>query len=307
LRDAGDRIVTAAPVEPDAPGTGLESGVTLYQPSTRVRYRRAGGGGRGAGPQYPPVALAFDYVLPAGFSGPVSLEITDATGRVVRTIQAGPAGGRGQRGGRGGGDPDPPSPAGSGEAGMGGGGRGRGGAASLTSSPGHNRYLWDYRWADGGPLVAPGKYTARVGSSSKTFEVVVDPAVLKDGITTADLVDQQNFLLRVRDALVQANELRGRLQQAMQKAGVGLPPSPGPGEWVGSAKYAHPLQGLWARVVTAPGTYEQGMLIDQLSNIIRAEGSADQKVGAEARKRLDDLLTEMKSIDAELKRLAGAS
>jgi hypothetical protein len=155
--------------------------------------------------------------------------------------------------------------------------------------------------------VAPGKYTARLGASSKTFDVVVDPAVLKDGITAADLVDQQNFLLRVRDALAQANELRGRLQQAMQKAGVAQPPSPGPGEWVRSAKYVHPLQGLWARVVTAPGTYEQGMLIDQLSNIVRAEGSADQKVGAESRKRLDDLLAEMKSIDAELKRIGGSS
>ena len=35
--------------------------LTLLRPSTRVRYRRAGGG-RGAAPQYPPVALAIDYV-----------------------------------------------------------------------------------------------------------------------------------------------------------------------------------------------------------------------------------------------------
>ena len=61
--------------------------LTLLRPSTRVRYRRAGGG-RGAAPQYPPVALAIDYVLPDGFSGPLTLTIADAQGRVVRTVEA---------------------------------------------------------------------------------------------------------------------------------------------------------------------------------------------------------------------------
>lgn len=65
--------------------------------------------------------------------------------------------------------------------------------------------------------------------------------------------------------------------------------------------YPHPLQRLYARLVTAPGTYEQGMLIDQLGNIVSAEGGADQKVGAESRRRLDDLLKEMAAIDAALK------
>lgn len=309
-----DRVVSAAPVNgqgtagtqrSEARGTAPIvdlSKPTLLQPASQVRYRRAGGGGRGSGPQYPPVALAIDYILPAGFNGPVSLEISESTGRVVRTIQPGPAGsGRGQGSGRGGGaDPDDPDMRG---------GRGRGGSVPLTTKPGHNRYLWDYRWANGGPLAAPGKYTVRLvagdAPTSRTFEIIVDPAVLKDGITVADLVEQQNFLLRVRDAQTAANELRGRIQQAMQTAGVEAPASPGPGQRVSSMKYSHPLQGLWARVVTAPGIYEQGMLVDQLSNIARVEGAADQKVGAESRKRLDDLEKEMKAIEAELQKVAG--
>ena len=65
-------------------------------------------------------------------------------------------------------------------------GRGRGGAAPLTTRPGHNRYLWDYRWANNGPLVAPGKYrrdadaagrsAAPTPPASVDFEVQVDPA-----------------------------------------------------------------------------------------------------------------------------------
>jgi hypothetical protein len=165
--------------------------------------------------------------------------------------------------------------------------------------------MWDYRWANGGPTVAPGKYTVRLrvgdtpAGTPRTFEVKPDPRLAKDGITAADLVAQEKFLLALRDATVEANALRAKLQQAMTKAGVQPSPSPGPGEWPASVKHAHPLQALWARLVSAPGTYEQGMLIDQLSNIARAEGGADQKVGQEARKRFDDLVKELKAIEAE--------
>jgi hypothetical protein len=238
-----------------------------------VRYRRSVGG-QGSSPEYPPVALAIDYLVPPGFEGALTLEILDAQGRVVRAISSG----------------------------SGGGGRGPGTAVSTT--PGHHRLLWDYRWSDDGPLGAPGKYTARLGSSSRTFEVLPDPAVIADGITVADLVDQQEFLLRVRDAQRGAQRLRDRIRDAMAKASVPLPPAPGPGERIAGMTYAHPLQELWSRVARAPGIYQQGMLIEQLGNILRAEGGADQNVGTESRRRFDDLLSEMRSIEADLQRLS---
>jgi hypothetical protein len=132
----------------------------------------------------------------------------------------------------------------------------------------------------------------------------VAPGVVTAGTTPADLVEQQNFLLRVRDTMTEARQFQQRLQQAMQKGSVPLPASPGAGESVGSMTYQHPLQRLWARVVTAPGTYEQGMLIDQLSNISRAESGADQKVGTESRRRLDDLIKELKSLQAEFDKMS---
>jgi predicted RNA-binding protein len=194
-------------------------------------------------------------------------------------------------------------------------GRGRGGTLPLTVRPGHNRYLWDYRWSANGPLAAPGKYRAAIlpgtvadaataaPQASAEFEVQIDPGVLEDGVTMADLLEQQNFLLQVRDAITAANQLRTRTQQAMEKADIQPAKSPGPGEWVSGMSYAHPLQRIWARLVTAPGIYEQGMLIDQLGNIVRAEGGADQKVGAESRKRFEDLLGEMKAIEGELSKI----
>ena len=279
---------------------------TLLQPASRVRYRAAGGGRRGGGPEYPPTALALDYLLPEGFNGPLALEISDAKGRVVRTVS--PAAGRGGGGGRGqapavaqAADPDDPD--------MRLAGRGRGAAAGLTLKPGHNRFMWDYRWSSGGPLAAPGKYTAKLASGdvveTKSFEVTVDPGVLKDGVTVADLVGQQDFLLALRDTIGEATLTRERIEQAMAKVNVQPPPAPGPGESISARRTTHPLQALWARLVTARGTYEQPMLLDQFNSISRVESGADQKIGAESRRRYEDLVKEMKAIEGELEKVAG--
>ena len=303
IADSGGRPAAGAaitiPLRAQTPsGQHLDlSRPALLQPADVIRYRRAGGGRGGDGPEYPPVAAAIDYVLPDGFSGPLTLEITDSTDKVVRTVQASARGGRGAgrgRGREGSADTQDMRFA------------GRGAVAGATMQPGHNRYMWNFQW-DNGVMAAPGKFTVKMTAGevvqSRTFQVKVDPGVLKDGITQADLVEQQNFLIRVREAQERARNLRMRLQQAMQSASVAVPPSPGAGEWVGNMTYEHPLQQLWARLVTAPGSYEQGMLIDQLSNIVRAEGGADQKIGREARMRFDDLLKELKGLESAFEKV----
>jgi photosystem II stability/assembly factor-like uncharacterized protein len=279
----------------------------LLQPASQIRYRASGGGRRGGGPEYPQTALAIDYLLPEGFSGPLSLEITDAKGRVVSTAAPAPARGGGAGRGRGGDAPDQD---------MRFIGRGRGGGASgLAVRPGHNRFMWNYRWANGGPLAAPGKYTVKLTAGaetqSKTFDIVVDPGVMKDGVTVADLVEQQDFLLALRETMADAAATRQRLEAAMKQAGVQPPPAPGAGESTSQqlealAKSTEPgakLQALWARMVTARGTYEQPMLLDQFNSINRVESGADQKIGAESRRRYEDLVAELKAIQAELAKL----
>ena len=253
----------------DLPAETL-GGVKLVKPSTRIRYRRAAGE-TGTAPRYPPVSLAIDYFLPDGFGAPLSLEIRDMSGRLVHAAQSGAA--RAEE--------------------------------RLPTRPGHNRYHWNYRWPGGGPLAAPGTYRAQLGGAAAAFDVRVDPAVLAHGTTVADLVAQQEFLLDVGAARAEAERLRERVREAMRKAGVPPPPPPGPGESVLRVRYAHPLQALWARIVTAPGTYQQGMLIDQLSNIIAAEGAADQRIGAESRRRLADLRDEMRGIEGTLQKASG--
>ena len=297
-KNAGRSTTTTAA----APALDLSS-PALIQPASTVRFRSGGGRGGGMSPQFPASSAAIDYILPAGFSGSVSIEITDAKGRSVRTTSSSAGSGRAGRG-RGGAAAEPDDP----EAQP----RGRGFQPPLTTRPGHNRYMWDYRWTGNVPA-APGRYSVKLTAGSvtrtATLEFLVDPRVTKDGITTADLVAQQEFLLTLRDTITEANQARVKVQEAMQQAGVQPAPSPGPGESTtdlitklqkeGTA--ASKLQALWARLVTAPGTYEQGMLIDQLQNIVRAESGADQKVGQESVRRFDDLTTELHAIEAEIK------
>jgi len=299
LRQAHGRLMTSA-----APASPLRSVAApeLLAPRTQTRFRYSAIGGIAGStpgdfsvPQYPPLGLAFDYLLPANAPADLTLEIADASGRVVRTIQGAGA----QRSGQ--------------EQAMRGPRRGAA-TAVLTGKAGHNRVVWDYRWAaEGGipPMAAPGKYTARltVGGVTRTatFSVDVDPRVLKDNVTVADLVEQQNFMLKVNAAIADARRLAARMEQTFTKAGFQAPIPPGPGEDVTTVKYDHPAQGIWARLVDAAGPYPKPVLINQLQNIVRMLAQADQKVGKDAYERFADLETQLAALKAEANKIAGTA
>ena len=295
LRRIGDRDMTMT-----AAGASIPI-AEIVAPRTQARFRYSAVGGIAGAPagdfsvpQYPPMSLALDYYLPSSAPRDLKLEITDASGRVVRVVQ--PAGAQAA----------PTAPA------MRAPRRGAGGASVLTTKMGHNRFLWDYRWStDGGvpPMAAPGRYTAKLtaGGAEKvvTFDVEVDSRVLKDNVTVADLVEQQNFLLKVNAAIADARGLSSRMEQVFTKAGLKPPLSPGPGEDVGTAKYQHPAQGIWARIVDASGPYPKPMLINQLQSIARMLNQADQKVGKDAYERFADLEKELAALKAEATKIAG--
>jgi len=256
------------------------SNVFLFTPSATYRTLYVPAPARPDGPEYPPVGARIDYFL-ASPSGEVKLEIVDAAGVVVRGYSSEARGAAGGRGGR----------------------RGGGLPATLPTKTGMNRFVWDLRYAGGppatggdmegggggaaGPMVAPGTYRARLtaGGVTKTesFTVKIDPRVAKDGVTVADLAEQAKFALKVRDALAEARQLSQRVRQALDaKRGD-------------QAK----IQSLHERFVTRSGPYEDQMFIDQLSNVAREIGQADQKVGASAYERFNDLMKEWAALKAE--------
>ena len=137
------------------------------------------------------------------------------------------------------------------------------------------------------PMIAPGAYRARLTAKGVTraepLTVKIDPRVLKDGITTADLAEQTKFALKIRDSLAEARELATRVRQAM----------------AANRGDQAALQNVWNRLMTKPGPYEDQMFIDQLSNVSREIGQADQKVGASAYERYNDLIKEWTTIKAD--------
>ena len=79
----------------------------------------------------------------------------------------------------------------------------------LSKRPGLNRFHWDLKhkgpWNKNkkrsyknGPMVAPGKYTARltVGTQSydQDFEVKIDPRVKENGTSEADIIRQIKYI-----------------------------------------------------------------------------------------------------------------
>jgi hypothetical protein len=259
------------------------SNVFLFTPAATYRTHYNAIANRPDWPEYPPDGARIDYYL-AQPSGELKLEIVDGVGKVVRTYtsaqtQAAPSG-------------------------RGGGGR-RGGAlpTALPMKPGMNRFVWDLRYpgapassdgegggfGGGGPLVPPGVYKARLtaGGTVKTesFTVKIDPRYAKDGITTADLAEQTRFALKVRDALADARQLTARVRQSLDSK-------------TGNQAM---LQSVWDRLMNKPGqtAYEDKMWIDQMSNIQREVGGADQKVPASAYDRFTQLMKEYAAIKAD--------
>jgi hypothetical protein len=257
------------------------SNVFLFTPSSTYRMRYVASAGRPDLPEYPPVGARIDYYL-ASPPGEVKLEILDAAGKVVRSFsseaRAGAVGGRG--GGR----------------------RGGGLPSTLPTRIGMNRFVWDLRYpggppaaggdlegggSGGGPLVAPGSFKARLTAGgvtrSEAFTVKIDPRVAKDGVTVADLAEQTRFSLKVRDALAEARQLAQRVREALDARR---------GD---QAK----LQSLQDRLTTKSGPYEDQMFVDQLANVGREIDQADQKVGASAYERFNDLMKEWAALKAE--------
>jgi hypothetical protein len=140
-------------------------------------------------------------------------------------------------------------------------------------------------------MVAPGVYQAKlvIGTWSHTerFRVLVDPRVLEDGVTQADLVAQESLGLRVRDLMSQANRLVERVRKARESS-------------EGSLKNKEKLSSLYDKLVTASGAYPQPMLVSQISYLSSMLNRADQKPGRDAYVRFDELNQQLAACTREL-------
>jgi photosystem II stability/assembly factor-like uncharacterized protein len=180
----------------------------LFQPRLTYRMQGSGGFGRSVSKtgKNPSSGAIVYYYFKTKPKDEVKLEFLDSRGKLVKGFSSKeePREGESPR------EPDEES-----------GFRGRGSAQRLPADSGMNRFSWDLRHTDAttvpgallwggttrGPVAVPGTYTVRLISGSDTlgqsFEVKLDPRVES---TQAELQEQLEFLLKVRDKLSATDE-----------------------------------------------------------------------------------------------------
>jgi photosystem II stability/assembly factor-like uncharacterized protein len=247
----------------------------------------------------------IEYYLPSASSGPVTLEILDGMGTVVNSYSSeAPAGGtgRGGRGGRGGGGrgaaaAGAEAPASGGEeqpfdpeAGGGGFGRGRGLAPPprVTKNAGMNRVVWDIR--DSAALVMPpGAYQARLKAGDMTetqpFTLLIDPRIATEGVTVADLKEQFDHNVRVRELSVQVTQLLERVHAGLKNA---------------DSSKASAARAVYELIVSTPEgvRYNKPGLQEHVQYLSRMTNGVDQRIGRDAIERYQTLKKEFDDLKA---------
>lgn len=273
----------------------------LFAPREGVRSPARGFGGEGGGAQrsglqYPQAGAAVSYYLAADPAGDYTLDILDAAGKVVRTFSSAGAGSAAAV-------EEAPIDAGGGDE-EGAGFRGRGGPVRLSKGVGLHRFTWDLRYpgpwqnerrpeGPNGPMAVPGKYSVRltVGSFTATQPLIIveDPRITKTGVTTADLREQFEHNMRVRELVSDVNKLVARVRAAQSRQ-----------------KDNSALNELASHLITPTVRYSKPELQTHVTYLYGLTTATDQKIGHDAVERYTVLRKELDQRKAELNNLLGS-
>ena len=267
------------------PAQSARSEIVLFKPRDGYRTRVS------------PAVLGpvVDYYLPSVPVKPVEIEILDSKGAVVNSYNS-----------------DAPALRGRGNQGAA--GAAPGGAAGAESDPdagparratppprvtkiaGLNRFAWDVR-NQAGVTLPPGQYQVRLKSGAVTLTqpltVLIDPRVAADGVTLADLQEQFEHNMRMRELVTEVNQLISRVREAQNK----LRDNPG------SDGALSALNAISAKLLTEPVRYGKPGLQAHITYLASMTANVDQKIGRDAIERYTVLKKELDSVKAEVDRL----
>ena len=254
-------------------------------------------------PQYLPPGAVIDYYFAQAPNGKVTLDILDASGKIVRSF-----------------------------AGMSGGAQARNtskpgqtpvwhtGPTNIPANQGFNRFIWNLAYpaprgekltqgpyAARGPTAVPGSYSVRLtvaasGSGSAWTEtqplvLKADPRSTADGVTLANMQEQFEHNMRVRDLLSEVNLAVNRLEHARKQL---------KGESGSAAREKlRQLSAIAATLETPPVRYSQPQLQGNISYLYRMNDGADQKVGRDAIERYHTLRTALDEQLTALQKVLG--
>jgi hypothetical protein len=165
----------------------------------------------------------------------------------------------------------------------------------VTKVAGLNRFAWDVR-NQAGVTVPPGRYQVRLKSGAATLvqplNVLIDPRVAADGVTLADLQEQFDHNMRLRELVNDVNQLVSRVRDAENKAR-------------GNGGDTSVLAAIAAKLITEPVRYGKPGLQAHITYLAGMTANVDQKIGRDAIQRYEVLRKELDVITSEVNRILG--
>jgi hypothetical protein len=172
----------------------------------------------------------------------------------------------------------------------------------VTKVAGLNRFAWDLR-NQAGVTLPPGQYQVRLKFAALTFtqplNVLIDPRVAADGVTLADLQEQFEHNMRLRELVTEVNQLVARVREAQRKSGVATDSAPP------NAIDPGVLLPLLTRLVGEPVRYGKPGLQTQINYLAGMTANVDQKIGRDAVERYQVLKKELEELRVEVDRVLG--
>lgn len=174
----------------------------------------------------------------------------------------------------------------------------------LENNKGLNRFAWDLRqkgaWTKdvkkrhkNGPIVSPGMYTAKLTVGEKTleqaFEIVMDPRIIKEGISKVDINTQLDMQLQVMTLLSKARKLQTELEKESKILK----------EKEGSESRLEQINTVLGKLKNKEGAYPQQMLVAQISYLYYMISGADQILGQDATERYQELVKMFSDVENE--------
>jgi photosystem II stability/assembly factor-like uncharacterized protein len=245
--------------------------VTLFEPRDGYRTRVS------------PAVLGpvIEYYLPSAPEHAVVIEVLDARGNVVNSYNSETPALRPGRGGNAESQLDPdaapsrraqPTP-------------------RVTKTAGLNRFAWDVRNQQGVTL-PPGQYQVRLKTGmtnlSQPLNVLIDPRVAADGVTQADLQEQFEHNMRMRELVSNVNQLVTRVREAQNKS-----------------NNDPRVVALAAKLLTEPVRYGKPGLQAHVNYLAGMTAGVDQKIGRDAVERYQVLKKEFDALSAEADQVLG--
>jgi hypothetical protein len=121
--------------------------------------------------------------------------------------------------------------------------------------------------------------------------VLIDPRVADDGVTLADLQEQYEHNLRMREMVTTVNQLVTRVRDAQNKPNGSIDPNR--------------LNAIAAKLLTEPVRYGKPGLQAHITYLAGMTANVDQKIGRDAIARYEVLKRELEAVKVEVEQLLG--